>query len=79
MIGIRELALRTPLTAQQREYLTMAGSSAEFLLRLLNDILDFSKIEARRLELEQVDFELRIPSATPSNCSHRWPTAKVSG
>lgn len=59
VIGMLELALRTPLTAQQRDYLTMASSSAESLLRLLNDILDFSKIEARRLELECVDFDLR--------------------
>jgi len=28
-------------------------------LALLNDILDFSKIEARRLELEEIDFDLR--------------------
>jgi CheY-like chemotaxis protein/two-component sensor histidine kinase len=30
------------------------------LLQLINDILDFSKIEAKKLELETVDFDLRI-------------------
>ncbi|QSA97918.1 response regulator [Methylococcus sp. EFPC2] len=59
VIGMLELALRTELTPLQREYLTMAASSAESLLRLLNDILDFSKIEARKLELECVSFDLR--------------------
>ncbi|MCO4759602.1 MAG: response regulator, partial [Oceanospirillaceae bacterium] len=33
--------------------------SADTLLRLLNDILDFSKIEAGKLELEEIDFNLR--------------------
>ena len=33
--------------------------SADSLLNLLNDILDFSKIEARKLELEEIDFDLR--------------------
>jgi CheY-like chemotaxis protein len=56
VLGMTELALNTPLTAQQREYLK---HSAEALLRLLNDILDFSKIEAGRLELEDIDFNLR--------------------
>jgi signal transduction histidine kinase/CheY-like chemotaxis protein/HPt (histidine-containing phosphotransfer) domain-containing protein len=59
IIGMLELALRTDLTAQQRDYLSMANASAESLLRLLNDILDFSKIEARKLELERTRFELR--------------------
>ena len=30
------------------------------MLQLINDILDFSKIEAKKLELEIVDFDLRI-------------------
>lgn len=59
VIGMLELALRTELTPQQKDYLTMASSSAESLLRLLNDILDFSKIEARKLELECIQFDLR--------------------
>jgi signal transduction histidine kinase/CheY-like chemotaxis protein len=59
IIGMTELALDTPLTAQQREYLSMAKSSADALLGILNDILDFSKIEMRKLELEQIPFSVR--------------------
>jgi CheY-like chemotaxis protein len=55
-----ELALETPLSPEQRDYLVTARASAESLLGLLNDILDFSKIEAGRLELEVTDFELDL-------------------
>jgi two-component system sensor histidine kinase/response regulator len=59
IIGMTELALRTNLTARQRDYLRSVQQSAEALLTLINDILDFSKIEARRLSLERVIFDLR--------------------
>jgi len=59
IIGMTELALDTPLSAEQREYLTMAKSSADALLGILNDILDFSKIEMRKLELEAIPFSIR--------------------
>ncbi len=59
IIGMTELALRTNLTQVQREYLNMVKMSADSLLSLINDILDFSKIEARKMELEEIDFDLR--------------------
>ena len=59
VIGMLELALDTPLTSEQRDYLQTSLQSAEALLTLLNDILDFSKIEAGRLELDSINFSLR--------------------
>ena len=58
IIGMTELALGTPLTAEQRDCLQTVRTSAGSLLQILNDILDFSKIESRRLKLESVPFSL---------------------
>lgn len=59
IIGMTELALETDLTEEQRDYLEMVKLSADSLLGLLNQILDFSKIEAGRIELEEINFDLR--------------------
>jgi signal transduction histidine kinase/DNA-binding response OmpR family regulator len=58
VIGMLDLALDTPLSREQREYLSMARSSADALLRVINDILDFSRMEAGKLQLEAADFNL---------------------
>ena len=59
IIGMAQLALRTDLDGQQRDYVQKIVTSATALLGILNDILDFSKIEANQLHLEQAAFELR--------------------
>jgi two-component system sensor histidine kinase/response regulator len=59
VLGMTNLALGTDLTAEQREYLVFAKSSADALLTVLNDVLDFSKIEAGKLALDSLDFDLR--------------------
>ncbi|HWC90105.1 MAG TPA: response regulator [Pirellulales bacterium] len=59
IMGMTELTLATALNAQQRNYLNIVRQSANSLLRLLNDILDFSKAEAGRMDLEQIDFDVR--------------------
>jgi signal transduction histidine kinase/DNA-binding response OmpR family regulator len=59
IMGMTDLALGTELTAEQRDLLLTAKTSADNLLTLLNDILDFSKIEAGRLDISPVDFPLR--------------------
>ena len=58
IIGMTELALDSPLTAEQRECLETVKFSAASLLSLLNDILDFSKIESQKLELESIPFSV---------------------
>jgi GAF domain-containing protein/CheY-like chemotaxis protein len=65
VLGMTDLVLDTDLTREQREYLTLARSSAETLLEVINKILDFSKIEAGRLELDVEEFSLQEVVGTP--------------
>ena len=59
VIGMTELVLKSPLSAQHREFLATVRDSGEALLSVINDILDFSKIEAEKLVLECERFHLR--------------------
>jgi PAS domain S-box-containing protein len=59
VIGMAQILSDTALDATQREYVDIIRGSAQSLLALLNDVLDLSKIEADRLELEQVDYDVR--------------------
>lgn len=59
ILGTLQLLKESELGKTQQDYVGMAYSSAESLLRLLNDILDFSRIEAGKLKLEHVIFDLQ--------------------
>lgn len=58
IIGLSHLALKTPLNAKQRDYISKVHNAGTSLLSLINDILDFSKIEAGKLDMETTDFRL---------------------
>ncbi|MFT5049781.1 MAG: two-component system sensor histidine kinase/response regulator [Chlamydiales bacterium] len=60
VIGMTELLLVGELPAQQRDMVTTIRVCGEQLLTIINDILDFSKMEAEKLELETIDFDLRL-------------------
>ena len=59
IIGMTDLALETPLSPVQREYLETVRISGDLLLTVINNILDFSKIETGEMNLEVIDFNLR--------------------
>ncbi|MBI4891644.1 MAG: response regulator, partial [Acidobacteria bacterium] len=56
IIGMTHLALKTDLSAKQRDYLMKVRTAAGSLLGIINDILDFSKIEAGKLDIENAEF-----------------------
>jgi signal transduction histidine kinase/CheY-like chemotaxis protein/CHASE3 domain sensor protein len=58
IIGLSHLALKTPLSPKQRDYVGKIHNAGTSLLAVINDILDFSKIEAGRLDIETTDFKL---------------------
>jgi signal transduction histidine kinase/DNA-binding response OmpR family regulator len=58
IIGLSHLALKTTLTAKQRDYVSKVHNAGTSLLAVVNDILDFSKIEAGKLDVETTDFQL---------------------
>jgi two-component system sensor histidine kinase/response regulator len=58
VIGLSHLALKTELTARQRDYVAKIHNAGTSLLAIINDILDFSKIEAGKLDIESTDFRL---------------------
>ncbi len=54
------LLLETELDPEQRSLVEVIRTSSEALLTLINDTLDFSRLEAGRLEVEHIDFDLRV-------------------
>ncbi len=58
VIGLSDLALKTELSQNQRNYLSIVHQSSVGLLGIINDILDFSKIETGELIIERNSFSL---------------------
>ncbi|MFN3462276.1 MAG: histidine kinase dimerization/phospho-acceptor domain-containing protein, partial [Oceanibaculum sp.] len=58
VLGMAQVMDRHPLSAPQRERLSIIRESGATLLTLLDDVLDIARIEAGRLELEWQNFDL---------------------
>ncbi len=76
VIGMIDLLLTTDLGGDQIEYAETAQSSATALLTVINDILDFSKIEAGKLDLENINFDLRLVVEEVTEIAARRPDAE---
>ncbi len=59
IMGMVALMLQTKLTSEQQEYADAIHNAADSLMTIINDILDTSKVEAGKLEMEQLEFDLR--------------------
>ncbi len=59
VVGMLDMLKEMNLTKRQQECVDVAWSSSRTLIELINNILDFSKMEAGKLELEEIDFDLR--------------------
>ncbi|RYF94251.1 MAG: hypothetical protein EOO02_23755, partial [Chitinophagaceae bacterium] len=59
IVGFADLLRKTPLSAQQSEYLEAINSSGNNLLSIINDILDLSKLDAGKFMIENRPFSAR--------------------
>jgi len=58
IVGFTDLALKTDLDPELREYLDTVRTSADWLMHIANDVLEFSRIEAGRLQVDNVSFSI---------------------
>ena len=60
VLGMIELLKANPAKDRQQCFLDALERSASQLMTVLDDILDFSKIDGQKLDLEHIDFDLRL-------------------
>ncbi|MGA1824950.1 MAG: response regulator [bacterium] len=60
IMGMTDLLLDTDLSNEQLEYTKTIKVSGDSLFFIVNDILDYSKIESGKIELENIEFNIRV-------------------
>ncbi len=58
IIGLTEVLDDTPLSQEQKEFVSMIRESSNNLRVIVNDVLDVSKMNAGKMELESITFDL---------------------
>lgn len=58
IIGMEYLLSNTKVDEKQKGYLTMLRESADNLLHLINDVLDLARLESKRIEFNEISFEI---------------------
>ncbi|KAL4279312.1 hypothetical protein GQ457_03G009930 [Hibiscus cannabinus] len=59
VLGMLDMLMDTDLDVTQLDYVRTAQASGKALVALINEVLDQAKIESGKLELEEVQFDLR--------------------
>ncbi|MFN5833334.1 MAG: ATP-binding protein [Akkermansiaceae bacterium] len=58
VLGFAQLLAQSPLSEEQRDFVSSIHSSSEALLHIINDVLDFSKIESGNMVVETQPFSI---------------------
>lgn len=58
IIGFTNVALKTDLNKEQREFITAIKTSGSALIVLINDILDLAKVDAGKMRFEKKQFNI---------------------
>jgi len=60
LLGMLSLIEEREYSTEDRERISTALASGDALLTLINDLLDYSKVESGQLQIDQVDFDLKV-------------------
>src|SRR6185503_17742686 len=60
VLNMTNMLLQGELSGEQRQIVELMRESTQTMLTLLNDSMDYTRLEAGRLEVDTLDFDLRV-------------------